>query len=122
MVVPGYGQVYFFTRNYGRWRSGTIIETQLLDGPLAGFTVRYMHLGAIHPDLEVGGIVHRGQEIGLMGGTAILHDRPHVHIDVSDLRGRRMDPSPYLGIDARGNLLNPESLPSAVGKPTGAPK
>ena len=122
MFVPGYGRVFFFTRNYGRWRSGTIIETELLEGPLAGFTVRYMHLGAIHPDLRVGDIVRPGQEIGLMGGTAILHDRPHVHFDVSDRRGNRVDPSPYLGLDARGNMLSPELRHSVAAKPTGAPK
>ena len=122
MVVPVYGRVFFFTRNYGRWRSGTIIETELIEGPLAGFTVRYMHLGAIHPDLQVGDTIQRGQEIGLMGGTAILRDRPHVHFDVSDPRGNRVDPSPFLGLDEHGNLLSPAPRSSAVAKPTGAPK
>ena len=122
MVVPGYGRVYFFTRNYGRWRSGTIIETELLEGPLAGFTVRYMHLGAIHPELEEGDIVRRGQQIGLMGGTAILTDRPHVHFDIADRRGNRVDPSPYLGIDGSGNPLDREAWRPASAKPRGAPK
>ncbi len=121
MTVAGYGRVYFFTRNYGRWRSGTIIETELLDGPLAGHTVRYMHLGAIHPDLQEGDIVERGQEIGLLGGTAVMTDSPHLHIDASNRRGNRIDLSSYMGIDSHGEIVVADSrVPSA--KPVGPPK
>lgn len=98
LEIPGYGRVYFFTRNYGRWRSGTVIVTELLDGPLAGYQVRYMHLGAIHPDLRVGDEIERGQEIGLMGGTAVQDAPPHLHIDVEDLEGERVDLAPYIGL------------------------
>ena len=99
LEIPEYGRVYFFTRNYGRWRSGTIIITEMLEGPLAGHTVRYMHLGAIHPDLEVGDIVERGQEIGLMGGTAVQSAGPHLHIDAEDSEDTRIDLTPYFGLD-----------------------
>lgn len=99
MLVPEYGRVYFFTRNYGRWRSGTIIITELLEGPLAGHTVRYMHLGAIHPDLEVGMTVERGQEIGLMGGTAVQDAGPHLHIDAENEDDERIDLTPYFGLE-----------------------
>lgn len=99
MHLPEYGRVYFFTRSYGSWRSGTVIVTELLDGPLTGYTVRYMHLGAIHPDLEVGDVIEPGQEIGLMGGTAVQEVRPHLHIDAENPDGERIDLAPYLGLD-----------------------
>jgi murein DD-endopeptidase MepM/ murein hydrolase activator NlpD len=98
--VPGYGRVYFFTRDYGSWRSGTIIVTEALEGPMAGYRFRYMHLGAIHPGLQVGDEVEAGQELGLMGGTAIQTDSPHVHIDIEDLDADRVDVAPLLGLPA----------------------
>jgi len=97
-VVPGYGRVFFFTRNYGSWRSGTVIVTVGVGGPLDGHRIRYMHLGAVHPDLKVGDVVEAGQEIGLMGGTAVQQASPHVHIDVEAPDGRRLDVAPLLGL------------------------
>ncbi len=105
MVIPEYGLVYFFTRNYGRWRSGTILITELIEGPLAGYTVRYMHLGAIHPRLEPGMVVEQGEAVAVMGGTAVMDDSPHLHIDVATPENERMNPSPYLGLDNRGEQL-----------------
>lgn len=99
-VVRGYGPVAFFTRDYGSWRSGDVIVTQALDGGIEGYQVRYMHLAAIHPELRVGDVVEAGQEIGLMGGTAVMHDLPHVHIDIEDLDGDRVDVAPFLGMEA----------------------
>ena len=58
-----------------------------------------MHLGAIHPELRVGDVVEAGQEIGLMGGTAVMHDAPHVHIDIEDEDGDRIDVAPLLGLE-----------------------
>lgn len=99
MVVPGYGRVRFFTHSYGRWRSGVVISTVVQEGRYKGYKVRYMHLGAAHPRLKVGDIVEPGQEIGLMGCTAILNDLPHVHFDIWTPGGkRRVDPSPILGL------------------------
>lgn len=98
--VSGYGLVYFFTANYGSWNSGNIVVTQALDAPLRGHQIRYMHLAAVHPGLRVGDVVEAGQEIGLMGGTAIMQDHPHVHIDIEDRSGRRVDVAPYLGLPA----------------------
>lgn len=98
MEVPGYGVVRFFTRTYGSWRSGAIIVMEGLEGPLKGHRVRYMHLGAIHPELHVGDIVEGGQEVGLMGGTAVQHDMPHVHIDIEDANSRRVDVAPLIGL------------------------
>jgi murein DD-endopeptidase MepM/ murein hydrolase activator NlpD len=96
--IQPYGRVFFFTENYGRAHTGVIVVTELLDGPLAGHRVRYMHLGAVHPGLEVGALLEMGEELGLMGGTAILSSVPHVHLDVEDAQGRRVDPSGYLGL------------------------
>lgn len=101
MTIPGYGRVYFFTRNYGSWRSGTILSTRVVEGPYKGYEIRYMHLGEIHPALKVGDIVEAGQEIALMGATAIQESGPHVHIDMSDTRDRRVDVKALLGLDTK---------------------
>jgi len=100
-VIEGYGRVFFFTENYGQWHSGAIVITELLDGPLAGHQVRYMHLGAVVPDLQIGTILEAGDELGLMGGTAILHSGPHVHVDAEDPLEVRIDLAPFLGLEAR---------------------
>jgi murein DD-endopeptidase MepM/ murein hydrolase activator NlpD len=100
LVVPGYGTVHFFTREAGSWRSGTVVVTVIEEGPHAGWRIRYMHLGAIAPHLEVGETVEAGQPIGLMGGTAVQSSTPHVHIDIEDAEGRRVDPGPLLGLPA----------------------
>lgn len=100
-VIDGYGRVYFFTENYGQWHSGAIVITELLDGPLAGHQVRYMHLGAVAPDLQIGTILEAGDELGLMGGTAILHSGPHVHVDAEDPLEVRIDLAPFLGLEVR---------------------
>jgi murein DD-endopeptidase MepM/ murein hydrolase activator NlpD len=93
-----YGRVYYFTRTYGSWRSGNVIVTEMLEGPLAGDEVRYMHLGAVHPSVRAGAIVERGQEIGLLGGSAVMTDAPHLHIDASR-RGTRLDLSEWVGLE-----------------------
>ncbi|MDP6947187.1 MAG: peptidoglycan DD-metalloendopeptidase family protein, partial [Myxococcota bacterium] len=90
-VIPGYGRVTFFTKDYGSWRSGVVISTRVLEGPLKGHQIRYMHLGAVHPSLKRGTIVEMGEEIGLMGGTAILDSAPHVHVDMTNTKGDRVD-------------------------------
>ena len=99
MVVPGYGRVRFFTHDYGRWRSGVVISTVILEGRYKGYRARYMHLAAAHPAVQVGDVVEAGQEIALMGCTAILNDLPHVHFDIwNPANTRRVDPSPILGL------------------------
>ena len=97
-VVPGYGEVFFFSALRGRWRTGNIIALQALDGPLAGGTIRYMHLGAVRPDLHVGSIVRAGDELGLLGGTGVQSAAPHVHIDVVDARGVPVDVAALIGL------------------------
>ncbi len=106
--IPGYGKVYFFTRKPGRWRSGVVIATRALSGPLEGHQIRYMHMAAIHPSLAVGDLVLAGQEIGLMGGTAIATSSPHVHIDIEDPQGRRVDVAPFLGLEPDTKVCRPK--------------
>ena len=108
ILVPGYGLVYPFSRSYGRWRSGMVIVTKVIDGPLKDYTIRYMHLADIRPDLEVGSIVEAGEHIGLMGGTAVMDSWPHVHIDMETPEGRRADLAPYIGL--------PDTSKSCIGK------
>lgn len=97
--IAGYGLVHFFTRDLGSWGSGTIITTEGEDGVLAGYRIRYLHLAAVHPSLAVGDLVDAGQEIGLMGGTAVQSSTPHVHIDIEDTNGQRVDVAPFLGLE-----------------------
>ncbi len=97
-VVSGYGKVRYFTKDYGSWRAGVVLVTRALEGPLKGHEIRYMHMGAVHPTLKRGTIIEAGEEIGLMGGTAILESAPHVHIDITDPDGERVDVAPLLGL------------------------
>jgi murein DD-endopeptidase MepM/ murein hydrolase activator NlpD len=96
--IKGYGLVHFFTRGYGAHRSGAVITLEGLSGPLRGYTLTYMHLAAIRPDLEAGRVVRAGEVIGLMGGTAVQRDPPHLHLEIDHPNGRRVDPGRILGI------------------------
>ncbi|PIE18739.1 MAG: hypothetical protein CSA66_04050 [Proteobacteria bacterium] len=96
--VPGYGKVHFFTKDYGRSRTGVMIATRVTTGRHKGYKVTYMHLGAVHPELEVGDRLAPGQEIGVMGGTAVQESGPHVHVSVKNRRGDPVDVGPILGI------------------------
>lgn len=110
ILVPGYGVVYPFSRNYGRWRSGMTIVTKVIEGPHAGLTIRYMHMADIRRDLKVGDIVEAGEHIALMGCTAIMDSHPHVHIDFAREDGARIDPAPYIGLPPTGqNCGAPEA-------------
>lgn len=100
LVRPGYGRVYFFTRQIGRWRTGNIVITRSLEPSCAGMVLRYMHLGAARPDLRKGSVLARGEELGLMGGTAVQTSPPHVHVDITDSEsGRRLDVARMLGME-----------------------
>ena len=96
--IDGYGKVYFFTRTKGRWRSGNIMVTRAIDGPLAGHTIRYLHLAAFRPDLKVGDVLDVGEELGLMGGTGVQESAPHLHLDIAAPDGKRVDVAPMLGL------------------------
>ena len=98
ILAPGYGVVYPFSRTYGRWRSGTVIVVRVTDGPLKDYTLRYMHLADVRPDLKVGSKIEAGEHIALMGATAIMDSWPHVHIDLTNPEGQRVDPASYIGL------------------------
>jgi len=98
LMVPGYGRVFFFTRSHGSSYTGVMIVTEVLGGELHGHQIRYMHMGMVHPELAVGDVVEAGQEIALMGATAVQSSRPHVHIDIENQQGRRIDVAPFLGL------------------------
>ncbi len=96
--LPGYGDVHFFSARRGKWRSGTLIETVGLEPPLEGHVIRYMHLGAVRPDLVIGSIIEGGEELGLLGGTGVQTASPHVHIDIRTADDRPVDVAPLLGL------------------------
>ena len=96
--IPGYGEVHFFSARRGKWRSGTLIQTVGLEPPLEGHLIRYMHLGAVRPDLVPGAILEAGEELGLLGGTGVQKASPHVHIDVRTADDRPVDVAPLLGL------------------------
>ena len=99
MKVQGYGKVRFFTTDLGSARTGVMIVTKATEGRLKDHIIRYMHLGAIHPKLKVGSVLNPGQELGVMGSTAILESVPHVHIDITDPRSKRINVAKLLGFD-----------------------
>jgi hypothetical protein len=98
--VPGYGKVHFFTEDYGRHRSGGLISLRLVDGPLKGHEVHYLHIAAVRPGLALGDLVQAGDELGLLGGTAVLEASPHLHLTIEDELGKPLDVGRVLGIGA----------------------
>ncbi len=113
-VIAPYGDVWFFTRTKGRWRSGNIIVTRVVDGPLKGHIVRYLHVAAVHPALAPGVIVDAGQEIALMGGTGVQESAPHLHLDIEAPDGHRVDVAPLLGLAPTASC---EDVPAGLGDP-----
>lgn len=97
-VIAGYGLVTFFTRNYGSHRTGGMVETRVLEGRYKGYTIKYMHLAAVRPELAVGAELAAGEELGLLGGTAVQDSPPHVHVAIENPRGVPVDVGPILGI------------------------
>ena len=112
--VPGYGRVGFFTEGYGSWRSGTVVVTRILSGRLRGWTVKYMHLAAVRPGLAVGQVVDGGAEIGLLGGTAVMTDAPHLHLAAVSPGGRPADVGPLLGIGSTAVPCNNRAAAEAI--------
>lgn len=104
--IEGYGKVYFFTRTKGRWRSGNIMVTRAIDGPMAGHTIRYLHLAAFRPDLQVGSVLEVGEELGLMGGTGVQESAPHLHLDIAAPNGKRVDVAPLVGLAPTASCKN----------------
>lgn len=96
--IAGYGRVTFFTRDYGRHRSGGQLSMLVLDGPLKKHELHYLHIAAVRPDLEVGDVVEPGDEVALMGGTAVLDAPPHLHLSIESPDGKNVDVGNVLGI------------------------
>ena len=97
--VPGYGRVNYFTLDHGSARTGVVVVMKALEDGLENHTIRYMHLAKLHPSVQVGSVLKPGDEIGLMGSTAILTSVPHVHIDVTAPNGERLNVGRLLGLD-----------------------
>lgn len=98
--LPGYGTVHFFTRDYGRHRSGGVVSIRITEGVLAGHEVHYLHLAAARPGLTVGDTVEAGDELGLLGGTAVLDAPPHLHLSIDSPEGKELDVGRIFGIGA----------------------
>ena len=114
--VSPYGEVFFFTQKKGRWRSGNILVTRALEGPLAGHTIRYLHIAAVHPDLVVGSIIEPGQEIALMGGTGVQESAPHLHLDIEAPDGHRLDVAPLLGLPPTASCKGRPNVEADIAK------
>jgi murein DD-endopeptidase MepM/ murein hydrolase activator NlpD len=82
-----------------------------LGGGLEGYAIRYMHLGAIRPDLKPGMVVEAGDELGVLGGTAVQDSLPHVHLDVTSPSGVALDMK---------SILTGDSPQPGCGRRTGA--
>jgi len=96
--VAGYGRVRFFTKGRGRLRTGVLLVTKILNGRLKGYTARYMHMGAIHPAIKRKSVIEAGQEIGLIGGTAVQTDAPHLHLSLHNRAGKAVDLGPLFSM------------------------
>ncbi len=59
--------------------------------PKAGYKSLYAHLSKIPAHITPGRRVKRGERIGLSGNTG-LSAAPHVHYEVHDMEGRRLNP------------------------------
>jgi len=125
--LQGYGLVHFFTRARGWYRTGNMVVTVGVDAPgarLANHRIRYMHLGAARPDLKVGDILEPGEELGVLGGTAVQDAAPHVHIDIRDPDGESVDVAPLIGlvtsawcgVPRRQALIDAQAFKAAAGK------
>ena len=127
--LRGYGLVHFFTRARGWYRTGNMVVTVGVAEPgarLANHRIRYMHLGAARPDLKVGDLLEPGEELGVLGGTAVQDAAPHVHIDIRDPDGESVDVAPLIGlvtsawcgVPRRQALIDAQAF-RAMGSPSG---
>lgn len=57
----------------------------------AGYKTLYAHLSKIPKDIRPGRTVKRGDQIGFSGNTG-LSKGPHLHYEVHDLEGRKLNP------------------------------
>ena len=59
--------------------------------PKAGYKTLYAHLSKIPSNIQPGRRVKRGERVGLSGNTG-LSKAPHLHYEVHDLEGGRLNP------------------------------
>ena len=61
----------------------------------SGYATFYMHLGRVHPNLEVGDEISAGAPVGTIGLSGIEHSSPHLHFGIR--QGETfIDPEPIL--------------------------
>jgi len=63
----------------------------LIRHPMAGYKTLYAHLSKVPSHITPGRIVKRGEQIAWSGNTG-LSKAPHVHYEVQDLDGRKLNP------------------------------
>ena len=67
-----------------------------------GYTSRYLHLAYGKVYVKKGDNVKKGQRIGYMGSTGYSFGA-HLHFDLTDTNGNKIDPTPYLNSDLPNN-------------------
>ena len=67
----------------------------LIRHPIAGYKTLYAHLSKIPAHIRPGRSVTRGEQIALSGNTG-LSAAPHVHYEVQDLDGRKLNPIRFI--------------------------
>jgi murein DD-endopeptidase MepM/ murein hydrolase activator NlpD len=79
---------------------GSAPHNLLIDHPDLGYTVLYGHL-LERPPLQPGQQVRKGEVVALSGDPAdTCYGRPHLHLEVRDLRNRARKYNPILLIEA----------------------
>jgi len=74
-----------------QWNANGYGYHVVLRHPHAGHKTLYAHLSKIPDHIRPGKAVKRGEQIGLSGNTG-LSKAPHLHYEVHDLEGRRLNP------------------------------
>ena len=84
------GDIYGFNAgNYSRGKMGMAVTMHS-----GNVRIRYLHLSGLA--VELNQRVRAGQVIGWLGGTDVLVDKPHLHLDIQ-VNGQWVDPKPLIG-------------------------
>lgn len=67
----------------------------VIDHPAAGYKTLYAHLSKFSDGVRKGKKVERGDLIGYTGNTG-LSVAPHLHYEVHNLKGQRLNPLPFI--------------------------
>ena len=84
------------------WEWGNFIRIDTADG----HRMFYCHLSSRR--VQKGAIVHAGDVIGTEGSTG-LSTGNHLHFEVRNTQGQSVDPTPFLGIDNRLQVVHAAS-------------